>query len=153
MKGRFQIQRRIGGRCGVWRSAVLAAVLWGAVLSGTLFLAGCGRAGDETEPALEQEAAEADVQDEGEQNGAADAAGSSGAYQTVVWQGETYTYNEHLSNFLFLGIDTRESVETETGMAGRRTGGRPVSVKLRPGHRRDDADLDSERYHDADRGL
>ena len=117
MKGRFQIQRRIGGRCGVWRSAVLAAVLWGAVLSGTLFLAGCGRAGDETEPALEQEAAEADVQDEGEQNGAADAAGSSGAYQTVVWQGETYTYNEHLSNFLFLGIDTRESVETETGMA------------------------------------
>ena len=35
--------------------------------------------------------------------------------KTVVWKGETYRYNDHLSNFLFLGIDTRETVETETG--------------------------------------
>ena len=36
---------------------------------------------------------------------------------TIVWKGETYRYNDHLSNFLFLGIDTRENVETETGNA------------------------------------
>lgn len=30
---------------------------------------------------------------------------------------ETYTYNEHLSNFLFLGIDNREVNETETGQS------------------------------------
>lgn len=36
---------------------------------------------------------------------------------TVVWNGKTYTYNDHLSNFLFLGIDKREPVETDTGHA------------------------------------
>ena len=61
MKGRFQIQRRIREKCRVWRSAVLAAVLWWAVLSGIFVLEGCGRTEDEAEPALEQEAAEADI--------------------------------------------------------------------------------------------
>lgn len=37
--------------------------------------------------------------------------------KTVVWNGRTYLYNEHLSNFLFLGIDEREPVETEVGRA------------------------------------
>ena len=117
MKGRFQIQRRIREKCRVWRSAVLAAVLWWAVLFGIFVLEGCGRTEDEAEPALEQEAAEADIRDEEEQSSSADSAVSSGAYQTVVWQGGEYTYNDHLSNFLFLGIDTRENVETDTGMA------------------------------------
>ena len=31
---------------------------------------------------------------------------------TVEYQGATYKYNDHLSNYLFLGIDTRESVDT-----------------------------------------
>ena len=40
----------------------------------------------------------------------------SGEYQdtadkTVVYDGKTYEYNEHLSNFIFMGIDTREKVE------------------------------------------
>lgn len=30
----------------------------------------------------------------------------------IVYGGKKYQYNEHLSNFLFLGIDTREPVET-----------------------------------------
>ena len=31
---------------------------------------------------------------------------------TVEYKGETYKYNDHLSNYLFLGIDTRNSVDT-----------------------------------------
>ena len=31
---------------------------------------------------------------------------------TVEYQGATYKYNDHLSNYLFLGIDTRNSVDT-----------------------------------------
>ena len=31
---------------------------------------------------------------------------------TVEYKGETYKYNDHLSNYLFLGIDTREAVDT-----------------------------------------
>ena len=30
----------------------------------------------------------------------------------VEYKGETYKYNDHLSNYLFLGIDTREAVDT-----------------------------------------
>lgn len=36
---------------------------------------------------------------------------------TLTWNEKKYQYNEHLSNFLFLGIDKREQAETETGMA------------------------------------
>ena len=32
---------------------------------------------------------------------------------TVEYKGETYKYNDHLSNYLFLGIDTREAVQTK----------------------------------------
>ena len=31
---------------------------------------------------------------------------------TVEYKGEAYKYNDHLSNYLFLGIDTREAVDT-----------------------------------------
>lgn len=31
---------------------------------------------------------------------------------TVQYQGNTYKYNDHLSNYLFMGIDTREDVDT-----------------------------------------
>ena len=31
---------------------------------------------------------------------------------TVEYKGESYKYNDHLSNYLFLGIDTRNSVDT-----------------------------------------
>lgn len=36
---------------------------------------------------------------------------------TVIWQGKKYQYNSHLSNYLILGIDTREKVETSVGAA------------------------------------
>ncbi len=35
----------------------------------------------------------------------------------VTWNGKEYVYNEHLSNFLFLGIDKREQTETKAGQA------------------------------------
>lgn len=36
---------------------------------------------------------------------------------TVKYKGETYKYNDHLSNYLFLGIDTRETVDTYQSQA------------------------------------
>lgn len=57
------------------------------------------------------EPAEAEVEDVLEETD------DTGDYRTVTWQGTTYKYNDHLSNFLFLGIDTREKAETETGSA------------------------------------
>lgn len=39
---------------------------------------------------------------------------SSGA---VTYEGKTYQYNDHLSNFLFMGVDSRKKVETTTGQA------------------------------------
>ncbi len=36
---------------------------------------------------------------------------------TVIWDGKTYEYNDHLSNYLILGIDTREKSETSVGQA------------------------------------
>ena len=35
----------------------------------------------------------------------------------VEYKGETYKYNDHLSNYLFLGIDTREAVDTYQSQA------------------------------------
>lgn len=35
----------------------------------------------------------------------------------VEYKGETYRYNDHLSNYLFLGIDTRETVDTYQSQA------------------------------------
>ena len=35
----------------------------------------------------------------------------------VVWNGKAYDYNDHLSNYLFLGIDNREKAETTMGQA------------------------------------
>lgn len=35
----------------------------------------------------------------------------------VTWQGKRYVYNDHLSNFLFLGVDTREKMSTSQGQA------------------------------------
>lgn len=36
---------------------------------------------------------------------------------TVMWKGKEYLYNDHLSNYLLLGIDTREKAETSVGQA------------------------------------
>lgn len=39
---------------------------------------------------------------------------------TIPYNGKEYRYNEHLSNFLFVGVDTREEIETDklVGEAG-----------------------------------
>lgn len=37
--------------------------------------------------------------------------------QTVTYKGIEYQYNEHLSHYLFLGVDTRKMQETSTGKA------------------------------------
>ena len=80
----------------LWKMAGLLA------LSAAL-LSGCGK--PKAEPA------EAEVEDVLEETD------DTGDYRTVTWQGTTYKYNDHLSNFLFLGVDTREKAETETGSA------------------------------------
>lgn len=36
---------------------------------------------------------------------------------TISWNDKLYKYNDHISNFLFLGIDNRELVDTEIGQA------------------------------------
>ena len=41
----------------------------------------------------------------------------SGRENAVVYDGKSYQYNEHLSNYLFMGIDTRETVEGEHARA------------------------------------
>lgn len=48
----------------------------------------------------------------------------------VTYNGKKYRYNDHLSNFLFLGIDTREKVHTEKGRADA---GQADAVFLFPG--------------------
>ena len=39
--------------------------------------------------------------------------GTAASASDITWNGKTYSYNEHLSNFLFLGIDTKEKAETK----------------------------------------
>lgn len=35
----------------------------------------------------------------------------------LVWQGKEYDYNDHLSSYLFIGVDTEEKAETASGNA------------------------------------
>lgn len=35
----------------------------------------------------------------------------------LIWQGKEYKYNDHLSNFLFIGVDNTEKEATQTGQA------------------------------------
>lgn len=37
--------------------------------------------------------------------------------ETVTWKGKKYRYNDHLSNYLLLGVDNEEIVETSSGEA------------------------------------
>lgn len=43
--------------------------------------------------------------------------GNSRSSETVLWNGKEYEYNDHLSNYLILGVDTREKTETSVGQA------------------------------------
>ena len=64
--------------------------LWkmaGLLTLSAALLSGCGK------PKAEQ--AEAEVEDVLEETD------DTGDYRTVTWQGTTYKYNDHLSNFLF----------------------------------------------------
>lgn len=95
------MQRKIQNISRGWKAGALALLSAAALL-----YSGCSAAEDEAEETVKQEQAEAET---------ADSSDSEESYQTVVWQGEEYVYNSHLSNFLFLGIDTRENVETKMG--------------------------------------
>ena len=47
-------------------------------------------------------------------------AGQEQSSDTVEYRGETYKYNDHLSNYLFMGIDTRNPIDTyQTPQIGR----------------------------------
>ena len=40
--------------------------------------------------------------------------------ESITYKGKTYVYNDHLSNYLFMGIDTKGDMETaESGNAGQ----------------------------------
>lgn len=58
--------------------------------------------------------------------------GDTDDLKTVTWQGETYRYNDHLSNFLFLGIDTGNCGDGDRQRRCR-TGRCPVSGQLGSG--------------------
>lgn len=47
---------------------------------------------------------------------------SENSSQTVTYQGKTYRYNDHLSNFLFLGVDTRETLGEQNSSTGGTAG-------------------------------
>ena len=49
--------------------------------------------------------------------GAGEKTGNQTTEADLVWNGTAYNYNDHLSNYLFLGIDNREKAETRTGQA------------------------------------
>lgn len=46
-----------------------------------------------------------------------EASSAGNTSSTVTYQGKEYAYNDHLSNFLFLGIDSREKTQTQVGRA------------------------------------
>lgn len=85
----------------IWLVPVCAAVI--AVAAGGLLIWNTLK-----EPESEQTAADA---------GGGNSEEGSSSSDTVVWQGKEYEYNDHLSNYLFMGIDTRETAETSMGQA------------------------------------
>lgn len=52
-----------------------------------------------------------------EENGKVEVTSSISKKNTITYDGKRYQYNEHLSNFLFLGIDSREKMDTSQGQA------------------------------------
>lgn len=54
----------------------------------------------------------------GRQKAGAKATQSGSGEDTVTYQGKTYYYNDHLSNYLFLGVDTRETLGEQSGTLG-----------------------------------
>lgn len=54
----------------------------------------------------------------GRQRAGAKATRTGSGESTVTYQGKTYRYNDHLSNYLFLGIDTRETLGEQSGVMG-----------------------------------
>ena len=66
---------------------------------------------------------------------------------TVEYKGEIYKYNNHLSNYLFLGIDTRETVD-------RCRAGRCNFPGVHGScNREDKGSVYSTRFHDQDRSI
>ena len=78
---------------------------------------------------------------------------SSSDQNTVEYEGSTYTYNDHLSNYLFMGIDSSEEV---SNMESQMDAGQADSifvVSLDQGRGDDSGAFYSERYDHGDRGF
>lgn len=70
---------------------------------------------------------------------------------TIQWQGKNWQYNKNISNYLFIGVDTREQSDTRVGRSDAGQAGCIVPVVAEPQERRSDDDLHSTRYHDGGR--
>lgn len=46
-----------------------------------------------------------------------DGSGQTGSQNSVIYDGKEYVYNDHLSNFLLLGVDKQEKEDTSAGQA------------------------------------
>lgn len=100
-------------------TAVSAAVVLGA---GWMVYQGLSRKAAENRVSVPQgEASESGAAETENTAAATDTAGTESREvdrrSVVTWNGTDYVYNDHLSNFLFLGIDNREKTETRTGRA------------------------------------
>ncbi len=73
--------------CVLVIAAAAGALIW-------LFLRNSGNAGDSPETS-----------------------GADNPSPDVMWQGRNYNYNDHLSNFLFIGVDNREKETADPGSA------------------------------------
>ena len=91
MSGRKKQKRKL------WLIPACAAVI--VLIAGGILMLRAVRHGDDTAETASD--ADADVPSEG----------------TVLWEGKEYRYNDHLSNYLLLGIDTDEKAETSVGQA------------------------------------
>lgn len=86
------------------RMALMAALA-------AMMLPGCGKTQETQETAADEPVTTEEESAEEENVYGTDFSGAG----TISWNGKSYRYNDHLSNFLFLGIDNREPVETEMG--------------------------------------
>lgn len=81
---------------------VLAVAVAGAVMAGGIHYLNSSQTPEDEKTA----------EDAGQTSGDTDDSAA-----TITWQGKKYAYNDHLSNYLFIGVDNREKVETNVGHA------------------------------------
>lgn len=78
--------------------------------------------------------------------------GTSASASDITWNGKTYSYNEHLSNFCS-SVLIQKKRQRQNRSGRRRAGGRVVSSVMESAGRRYYSDQHSERYDDSDRNV